>query len=97
MSPVKSAKHLDDLWAIYFETKNKWAVKRIISAIRLKEAKDLERTIIGRAAIWSLESNAYQHPDVYSICKDQVQFTKGLTKELLNEILAKVDARKLNK
>jgi len=97
MSPVKSAKHLDELWALYFETKNKWAVRRIISAIRLKDAKDLERTLIGRAAIWSLESNAYQHPDVYRICKDQLQFTENLTKELLNEILAKVDARKLNK
>ncbi|MFA5339394.1 MAG: hypothetical protein WC317_04485 [Candidatus Omnitrophota bacterium] len=40
MTPVKTAKQLDDLWAEYFRSKNIWAVKRIISALRLrKESK----------------------------------------------------------
>jgi len=94
MNPVNSAKHLDDLWGLYFKTKNQWAIKRIISSIRLKDSKDMETTLVGRAAIWSLESNALQDKEVYDICKRELDTTNGRVKELLSDIITVVDSKK---
>lgn len=91
MAPVSSAKQLDDLWAEYFRSKNPWAVKRIISALRLrKESPNLDDAIIGSAAKWSLEANAKQYPEVLSICEQSLKNTTGAIKELLEEIINKV-------
>ncbi len=92
MAPVKTAKQLDDLWAEYFRSKNIWAVKRIISALRLrKESNNIEDAAVGSAAAWSLEMNAKEYPEVLKICKQSLEYTKGSTKELLAEIIEKVE------
>lgn len=94
MSPVKDAKHLDLLWAHYFKTKNPWAVKSIIKAIRLRDSKNIKTAMIGSSAIWSLESNAFQHPDVYTICQTVLKQTKGSIHKYLKQLLANVDEKK---
>ncbi|MFC1703343.1 hypothetical protein ACFL1E_00975 [Candidatus Omnitrophota bacterium] len=92
MKPVKTAEDLDNLWAEYFRSKNPWAVKRIISALRLrKESPKLEDAVVGAAAKWSLESNAKQHPDILEICKQSLKNTKGAINELLQEIIANAE------
>lgn len=91
MAPVRNAKQLDDLWAEYFRSKNPWAVKRIISALRLrKESPNLDDAIVGSAAKWSLELNAKQYPEILSICEQSLEYTTGTTKELLEEIINNV-------
>jgi hypothetical protein len=94
MSPVKDAKHLDLLWAHYFKTKNPWAVKSIIKAIRLRDSKNLEKAVVGSAAIWSLESNAFQHHDVYTICQTALKQTKGNIHKHLKQLLINVNEKK---
>jgi len=95
MAPVNSAKQLDDLWAEYFRSKNPWAVKRIISALRLrKESNNLEGATVGGAAQWSLEANAKQHAEVLSICEQSLEYAKGSAKELLEEIINNVKKSK---
>jgi len=94
MAPVKTAKQLDDLWAEYFRSKNIWAVKRIISALRLrKESDNIDDAAVGSAAAWSLEINAKEYPEVLKICKQSLEQTKGSTKELLAEIIEKVEKK----
>lgn len=91
MAPVSSAKQLDDLWVEYFRSKNPWAVKRIISALRLrKESPNLDDAVVGSAAKWSLQVNAKQYPEVLSICEQSLKNTTGTIKELLEEIIDKV-------
>ena len=91
LAPVSTAKQLDDLWIEYFRSKNPWAVKRIISALRLrKESQNLDDALVGSAAQWSLESNAKQHPEVLAICEQSLEYTTGTTKELLKEIINNV-------
>ncbi|MFO8052731.1 MAG: hypothetical protein R6U54_02060, partial [Candidatus Omnitrophota bacterium] len=92
MSPIRDAKHLDELWAEYLRSKNPWAIKRIISALRLrKESPHFEDALIAEAAKWSLEANAKEHPEVLSICKQSLEYTKGVTKKLLQEIINNVE------
>ena len=94
MTPVKTAKQLDDLWAEYFRSKNIWAVKRIISALRLrKESNNIDDAVVGSAAAWSLEMNAKEYPEVLKICKQSLEQTKGSTKESLAEIIEKVEKK----
>jgi len=95
LAPVNTAKQLDELWEEYFRSKNPWAVKRIISALQLKkEASDFELMIVGSAAEWSLGSNAIQHPEVLSICKQALKHTMGATKEMLQGIIADAEKKK---
>jgi hypothetical protein len=95
MTRVKDAKHLDDLWAQYFETNHPWAVKGIISALAYRENKgEINTVLIASAAEWSLKSNAVQYSDVYDICKLALKETKGVTKEILTRVIEEVDERK---
>jgi hypothetical protein len=94
MSPVKDAKHLDLLWSHYFKTKNPWAIKSIIKAVRLRDSEDLETAVVGSAAIWSLESNAFQHPEVYSLCQEALEQTKGSLHKHLEQLIKNVDEKK---
>jgi len=92
MAPVRDAKRLDELWVEYFRSKNPWAIKRIISTLRLrKESSHLEDALIAEAAKWSLEANAKEHPQVLSICKQSLEYAKGAAKELLQEIINNVE------
>lgn len=95
--PINDAKTLDDLWMYYFEKKDAEAVKRIISVVHwVEDGKGFE-IVLGGAARWSLKSNAYQHPDIYNICKEQVNQSRGLTKEILEKVIREIDERKLQK
>lgn len=92
MAPVESAEQLDKLWAEYFRSKNPWAVKRIISTLKLNtESLNVENAAIGAAAQWSLESNAKLHPEILEICKDSLKHTKGNLQKLLREIINNIE------
>ena len=90
MTPVKTAKQLDDLWVEYFRSKNSWAIKRIISALKLRESNNIEDAIVGGAAVWSLEMNTNKFPEILKICEQSLKHTKGSTKKLLTEIINKI-------
>ncbi len=92
MSPVETAKDIDDLWLEYFRSKNPWAIKRIISALRLsKESQIAEDAAVGFAAQWSLEENAKKYSDVLEICKQSLDKTRGTTNELLRKVIINVE------
>lgn len=92
MKPVETGEDLDNLWAEYFRSKNSWAVKKIISALRLrKESPEVKGAIVGAAAKWSLEQNAKEHPDVLEICKQFLEHTKGTINQLLQEVITNVE------
>ncbi|MFH1063177.1 MAG: hypothetical protein V1747_09900 [Candidatus Omnitrophota bacterium] len=92
MAPIQSPEQLDKLWAEYFRSKNPWAVKRIISALKLKnDSLTVEDAAIGAAAKLSLEEKAKEYPEILAICKDLLSHTKGNIKELLREVIDNIE------
>jgi hypothetical protein len=89
--PIVSPQVLDMLWATFFATGNEEAIQRIIYALPLADEKQASKLLIGNAAKWSLESNAKQHKKVLMICKKELKKQKGSTRNLLEEILDKVN------
>ncbi len=87
MKPVQSAKHLDELWEDYFRSKNPWAIKRIISALRYINSKNGNAILVGNAAKWSLTSNAFQHKEILKICKDSLNAVSPNMKKTLEEVI----------
>lgn len=86
--PIISPQSLDMLWATFFATGDENIVRRVISVIRLsKDGKGAE-ALIGASALWSLKSNAKQHKKVMDICKEELDKQAGLTKNLLQEVVA---------
>ncbi|MFA5143948.1 MAG: hypothetical protein WC522_07295 [Candidatus Omnitrophota bacterium] len=86
--PIISPQALDMLWATFFSTGDEKVVQRIISVIHLSKDGKGQEILIGGAALWSLKSNAKQHKKVMDICKQEVGKETGLTKNLLQEIVA---------
>jgi len=68
--------------------------KSIIKAIRLRDSKNLETSVVGSAAIWSLKSNTFQHPEVYAICQTALKQTKGGLQKHLKQIITNVNEKK---
>lgn len=93
MKPVQSAKHLDELWEDYFRSKNPWAIKRIISALRYIDSKDTNSKLVGHSARWSLESNAFQHKEVLKICKDSLNIMPPNIKKRLVELILEIEKK----
>lgn len=92
MKSVQSAKHLDELWKEYFRSKNLWAVKRIISALKYVNGKG-NAVIVGNAAKWSLISNASQHKEVLKICKNSLNAVSPNMKKILEEIIFEAEQK----
>jgi len=86
--PIISTQALDMLWATFFATGDGKAVQRIISIIHLSNDGKGKGAIIGASALWSLKSNAKQHKKVMDICKQEIGKQTGLTKNLLQEVVA---------
>lgn len=86
--PIISTQALDMLWATFFATGDEKAVQRIISVIHFSKDGKGEGAIIGASALWSLKSNAKQHKKVMDICKQEIGKQTGLTKNLLQEVVA---------
>ena len=93
MKQVQSAKHLDELWEDYFRSKNPWAIKRIISALRYINIKNKNAILVGNAAKWSLTSNAFQHKDVLKICKNNLNTMPTSIQVILKEVILEVKKR----
>ncbi len=87
MKPVQSAKHLDELWEEYFRSKNQWAIKRIISALRYIKNKNKNTMLVGLAAKWSLTSNSFQHKEVLKICQSSLSAVPPNMKKALEEVI----------
>jgi len=98
MKQVQSAKHLDELWEDYFRSKNPWAIKRIISALRYINSKNGNAILIGNAAKWSLTSNAIQHNEVLKICKSNLNAMPTRIKLILKEVILEAEKKyKINR
>lgn len=93
MKQVQSAKHLDELWEDYFSSKNPWAIKRIISALRYINIKNKNAILVGNAAKWSLTSNAFQHKEVLEICKSNLNTMPTSIQEILKEVILEAEKR----
>ena len=93
MTPVTTGGQLDVLWAEYFRSRNPWAIKRIISALKLgKESSSAEDAAVGFAARESLVFNGKRDAAVLKICKDTLSYTSGSTNELLKEVLSAMES-----
>jgi len=82
---------LDMLWAIFFATGSDLPVKKIISVIALQEQDHGQEIMVGGAPNWSLRSNAQQHKKVYEICKQELAASRGVSKQLLSQVIAEAD------
>ncbi|MDT3778607.1 hypothetical protein PJI16_13655 [Nitrospira sp. MA-1] len=80
----KGAWVLDSLWGNFMATGNKEPVARIIEALPWFDVKgDWNRLMIGRAAAWSLTSNAIQHKKVIDICElERINQTQDIADKL---------------
>ena|ERR1051326_2834129 len=78
---------LDMLWGSFFATGDEKYVFRVIEALAfLDDKRDVQKTLIGSAARWSLASNAAQHKRVMQICEEQQQKSPDKTlKDVIKE------------
>lgn len=93
--PINNSKILDELWMYFFETNNPMLILRIISVLHWVEDGHGLQIAFGGAARRSLLSNAFQHPEVYNICINQLNRESGLTAKILAEIIEEVDKKKM--
>ena len=88
----KSPATLDNLWAMFFATGNEDAIRQISTALNPLEGRGAE-ILIGRAASWSLASNAKHYPEVRAIVKRLANEAEGSQKKALEEVLASTDGK----
>ena len=86
---------IDNLWGIFMATGNPKAIKQIMTVLPLKKSaekeKNLNKLILSGSAEWSLTANAKQHEKVCDIIKDEAKNATGITKQILEEIIKKVE------
>jgi hypothetical protein len=73
---TSSATALDFLWGVFFATGDTKSVLPIVATIGMpKKAatqEDLMVLAVHKAAAWSLDSNAHQHPEIMQLCKKEM-------------------------
>ena len=84
--PVRSPGDLDVLWGAFFATGDARYIEAIISKVQ-RNASGYEETLIQRAAVWSLGSNAQQHELVYRTCKEHVDDRERPSSDDLKQIV----------
>lgn len=95
---IDSPDFLDMLWATFFASGKAWPVQRIIGVLSWKvpaagAANSTGVILIIAAARWSLSANAFQHRRVYEICQNTLPKLNPEGRQMLKEILQKVDER----
>lgn len=89
---ITTPQQLDMLWSAFFAGGDIDPIRRIVGAIPLAEKDDVKLLLTtGRAAIWSLESNARQHELVRDYCRfllEQGGHLDASTREALEKIVA---------
>jgi tetratricopeptide (TPR) repeat protein len=91
--PVDSGNSLDLLWGAFFATGRQDFVAKIIDCLpwSLKDPKaDKLKVAIGRAAEWSLRTNAGRDPHVLEICKTELARRDGDTRTVLSKVIREV-------
>lgn len=91
IDPIIDASQLDMLWSIFLATGDSKPIKRIISTLNFVDDQDIMQVMIGKAAIWSLGSNAKQHKLVYEICTKALTTADPGTVVMLQEIIDNMD------
>lgn len=91
VDPIVNSSQLDMLWSIFIATGDSKPIERIISALALVDEDEMIKVITGKAAVWSLGSNAKQHNLVYSLCKDALSTVDSKTATMLQEIIDNMD------
>ena len=84
---------LDRLWGIFWATGNRKAINQIISVLYLWEEGRGRAAATGGAAMWSLSKYAAQHPKILQIVKAERDNSSGTQKNLLEEIVSKVEKK----
>jgi hypothetical protein len=93
----ESKEQLDDAWASFMATGEEQYVEAVVSALPLLEVRgDPSRLVVGGAAKWSLESNAYQHSRVLDACRRLAETVEPNTAAVLREIVASAEAKRLS-
>ena len=91
--PIIEPSMLDALWGRFSATGNTTCVDRVIGVLSWADDEDNERRqLIGRAAKWSLTSNAAQHKPVLETCRKALANAEGDTARLLREVIAEAES-----
>jgi tetratricopeptide (TPR) repeat protein len=91
--PIDSGSSLDLLWGAFFATGRPEYVAKIIGCLpwSLQDPKvDKLKVAIGRAAEWSLRTNAGRDPRVLEICKTELARSDGDTRTVLVRVIREV-------
>ncbi len=91
IDPIVDTSQLDMLWSIFVATGDSKPIERIISTLNFVNEEDIIQVMIGKAAIWSLGSNAKQHKLVYEICAKALTTADPGTAVMLQEIIDNLD------
>jgi len=83
-----TASDLDMLWATFFATGASRPVEQIVSVLESAETGRGMQMLVGRAAQWSLTSNAIQHPRVLAILRDLQPRATGTLARLLAGVIS---------
>jgi hypothetical protein len=88
--PVDSGSSLDLLWGAFYATGRQEFVAKIIDclpwSLQAGKAEKL-KVNIGRAAEWSLRTNAGRDPRVLEICKTELARREGETRTVLSKVI----------
>jgi len=90
---------LDALWGKFMATGDDAPVVRVMSALPWSTGEgdikgDVNKLLVGKAAKWSLTSNAFQHERVMSICEAQLQSQPEEVAILLREVIEKARSQR---
>ena len=90
--PIDKPAVLDLQWGAFFATGDPKYVLRVVSALTKTDSTDKTGdSILKKAAMWSLASNAAQHEKVMDICKERLARAQPQEAKLLKEIVAKAE------
>ncbi len=82
---------LDEHWGAFAASGNEKHIEKIIMALSLLDSSNKKDIITGKAATWSLTSNAYHHKKVLDICRHSLKTVPKTVRERLRKIIDNVE------
>jgi hypothetical protein len=96
--PIDNPASLDYLWGSFMASGAETPVVRVIEQVKRADVRgNINETLIGSAAKWSLLANASQHAKVLEIIRANAESSDTETRAALGEILSEVDKRPATK
>lgn len=91
---ISDPSHLDMLWDGFMASGERRFVERIIGALLwFQDGSNLGELMIGKAAAWSLASNAMQHGKVLDICREVVDSCPAGVEKKLSMVIEEAEKR----